>query len=92
MRPWLLRILRNLHLSRVDREKRQPVAVDGEVLDSLNATGDTAEETHTRLMNALCELNLTAEISVIGDACSLTQSASPDNASSGGDEVETDKR
>ena len=42
MRPWLLRILRNLHLSRVDREKRQPVAVDGEVLDSLNATGDTA--------------------------------------------------
>src|SRR5688500_1436357 len=29
MRPWLLRILRNLHLSRVDREKRQPVAMDG---------------------------------------------------------------
>jgi RNA polymerase sigma-70 factor, ECF subfamily len=42
MRPWLLRILRNLHLSRVDREKRQPVAVDGEVLDSLNASGGTA--------------------------------------------------
>ena len=37
MRPWLLRILRNLHLSRVDREKRQPTAVDGEVLDSLNS-------------------------------------------------------
>ena len=36
MRPWLLRILRNLHLSRVDREKRQPVPVDGDVLDSLN--------------------------------------------------------
>jgi RNA polymerase sigma-70 factor (ECF subfamily) len=39
MRPWLLRILRNLHLSRVDRDKRQPVAVDGDVLDSLNAAG-----------------------------------------------------
>ena len=39
MRPWLLRILRNLHLSRVDREKRQPVAMDGEVLDSLSPTG-----------------------------------------------------
>jgi 16S rRNA G1207 methylase RsmC len=59
---------------------------------TIYATGDTAEEAHTRLMNALCELNLTAEISVIGDACSLTQSESPDNASSGGDEVETDKR
>jgi RNA polymerase sigma-70 factor (ECF subfamily) len=39
MRPWLLRILRNLHLSRADREKRQPVAMDGEVLDSLSHTG-----------------------------------------------------
>ena len=39
MRPWLLRILRNLHLSKVDREKRQPVSVDGDVLDSLNSTG-----------------------------------------------------
>ena len=39
MRPWLLRILRNLHLSRVDREKRQPVAMDGEVLDALGPSG-----------------------------------------------------
>src|SRR5437867_1487988 len=39
MRPWLLRILRNLHLSRADREKRQPVAMDGEMLDSLNTSG-----------------------------------------------------
>jgi RNA polymerase sigma-70 factor (ECF subfamily) len=39
IRPWLLRIMRNLHLSRADRDRRQPVAVDGEVLDSLNATG-----------------------------------------------------
>ena len=42
MRPWLLRILRNLHLSRVDREKRQPVPVDGDMLDSLNAAGNAA--------------------------------------------------
>ncbi len=39
MRPWLLRILRNLYLSRADREKRQPVAMDGEVLDSLGPSG-----------------------------------------------------
>jgi RNA polymerase sigma-70 factor (ECF subfamily) len=39
IRPWLLRIMRNLHLSRADRDRRQPVAVDGETLDSLNATG-----------------------------------------------------
>jgi RNA polymerase sigma-70 factor (ECF subfamily) len=39
MRPWLLRILRNLHLSRVDREKRQPVAMEGEVLDALGPSG-----------------------------------------------------
>ena len=45
MRPWLLRILRNLYLSKADREKRQPVAVDGEVLDSLNSTTAPAETT-----------------------------------------------
>src|SRR5690349_19407239 len=48
MKPWLLRILRNLHLSRADREKRQPVAVDGEVLDALGpsagAPAPTPEE------------------------------------------------
>jgi 16S rRNA G1207 methylase RsmC len=59
---------------------------------TIYATGNTADEANTRLMNALRELNLAAEISVIGDACSLTDSESPDNASSGGDEVETDKR
>ena len=39
IRPWLLRIMRNLHLSRADRDRRQPLAVDGETLDTLNATG-----------------------------------------------------
>jgi RNA polymerase sigma-70 factor (ECF subfamily) len=37
IRPWLLRIMRNLHLSRADRDRRQPVAVDGETLDTMNA-------------------------------------------------------
>jgi RNA polymerase sigma-70 factor (ECF subfamily) len=36
IRPWLLRIMRNLHLSRADREKRQPVAMEGDALDALN--------------------------------------------------------
>jgi RNA polymerase sigma-70 factor (ECF subfamily) len=39
IRPWLLRIMRNLHLSKADRDRRQPVAVDGESLDALNAAG-----------------------------------------------------
>jgi RNA polymerase sigma-70 factor (ECF subfamily) len=37
IRPWLLRIMRNLHLSKADRDRRQPVAVDGETLDAMNA-------------------------------------------------------
>jgi RNA polymerase sigma-70 factor (ECF subfamily) len=37
IRPWLLRIMRNLHLSKADRDRRQPIAVDGESLDALNA-------------------------------------------------------
>ena len=39
IRPWLLRIMRNLHLSKADRDRRQPVAVDGETLDTMNAGG-----------------------------------------------------
>ena len=27
IKPWLLRIMYNLHLNRADREKRQPVSV-----------------------------------------------------------------
>lgn len=41
IRPWLLRIMHNLHLSRSDREKRQPMAVEQEQLDSSShADGD----------------------------------------------------
>jgi RNA polymerase sigma-70 factor, ECF subfamily len=41
IRPWLLRIMRNLHLSKADRDRRQPIAVDGESLDALNAAEPT---------------------------------------------------
>src|SRR5437868_1531965 len=34
IRPWLLRILHNLHATRFKREKRQPQAVDDEQLQS----------------------------------------------------------
>ena len=33
IRPWLLRILYNLHLSKAQQDGRQPVAVDGEHLE-----------------------------------------------------------
>lgn len=35
MKPWLLRIMHNLHFSRAGREKRQPTAIDDEHLASL---------------------------------------------------------
>jgi hypothetical protein len=57
---------------------------------TIYAVGSTADEADTNLMNALRELTLTPEIFVRGDACSLTDSESPSNAS-GGDESETDK-
>src|SRR5947199_6535157 len=42
IRPWLLRIMRNLHLTKADRDRRQPVAVDGETLDAMNAGAPSA--------------------------------------------------
>lgn len=37
IRPWLLRILQNLHLSKARREGRQPVALEDEHLDAAGA-------------------------------------------------------
>ena len=34
MRPWLLRIMHNQHYSQSERERRQPVALDGEHLEA----------------------------------------------------------
>jgi RNA polymerase sigma-70 factor (ECF subfamily) len=36
MKPWLLRILYNLHLNRVSREKRMPISLSEGELDSSN--------------------------------------------------------
>ncbi len=58
---------------------------------TIYAVGSTADEADTRLMNALRELNVLPKAAVRGEACSLTDTETPDNAS-GGDEVETDKR
>lgn len=58
---------------------------------TIYATGSTADEAHSRLMNALCELKVLPKATVRGIACSLTESERLNNAS-GGDEVETDKR
>lgn len=41
IRPWLLRILYNLHLSRSQREGRQPVAVEDETLESATSRDAT---------------------------------------------------
>jgi len=63
IRPWLVRIMHNLHFSRSEREKRQPVAMDdmhlegageGEALPPLPA--DSFEGMDERLVKALEEL------------------------------------
>jgi RNA polymerase sigma-70 factor (ECF subfamily) len=63
IRPWLVRILHNLHYSRSEREKRQPLAVDDAHLDAaaLSAPGDpfpagSFEGMDERLVKALGEL------------------------------------
>ena len=40
IRPWLVRIMRNLHLSRAERESRQPRAIETESLDTWSAASD----------------------------------------------------
>lgn len=42
IRPWLLRIMHNLHMSRLQRDGRQPVAVEEEHLEATGA--DRPEE------------------------------------------------
>jgi len=42
IKPWLLRIMHNLHFSRTGREKRQPTAIDDEHLASLPDGGAAA--------------------------------------------------
>jgi RNA polymerase sigma-70 factor (ECF subfamily) len=42
IRPWLVRIMHNLHFSRSQRERRQPVAVDDVHLDGAGPGSTTA--------------------------------------------------
>lgn len=39
IRPWLVRIMHNLHFSRSDREKRQPVAMESASLETARREG-----------------------------------------------------
>ena len=67
IRPWLVRIMHNLHFSRAERERRQPVAVDDVHLESAGgaSAGDPSsapfeagsfEGMDERLVHALNEL------------------------------------
>jgi len=44
LRPWLIRILHNLHISRSQREMRQPVGVDPEHLETQDTHPTAAQE------------------------------------------------
>ena len=41
IRPWLVRIMHNLHFSQSDREKKQPVAMEGAPLEALSPAAPT---------------------------------------------------
>lgn len=45
IRPWLLRIMHNLHVSSAERERRQPVAMDDEHLAASTAADVPASRT-----------------------------------------------
>lgn len=40
IRPWLVRIMRNLHFSRSERERRQPAAMESEALEAAQPAGN----------------------------------------------------
>ena len=65
IRPWLVRIMHNLHFSRAERERRQPVAVEDVHLESAGGAGaadsgpfapGSFEGMDERLVHALNEL------------------------------------
>lgn len=61
IRPWLIRIMRNIHLTAASREGRQPHAVDHEQLDSAIASSNHSPELNfdamdERLVAALQDL------------------------------------
>jgi len=64
IRPWLVRIMHNLHFSRSDREKKQPVSMEGAPLEALSppapidhfASGQGFEGMDERLVKALKQL------------------------------------
>jgi RNA polymerase sigma-70 factor (ECF subfamily) len=43
IRPWLIRIMHNLHFTRAERDKRKPTSIDDEMLDAA-ATTDPASD------------------------------------------------
>ncbi|CAN5352732.1 N/A [soil metagenome] len=43
IRPWLIRILRNVHFSKSQREKRQPAAIEDEALIAASGDGSAAD-------------------------------------------------
>jgi RNA polymerase sigma-70 factor, ECF subfamily len=43
MRPWLLRIMHNQYYSQSERDRRQPVALDGEHLESASSMGGQSD-------------------------------------------------
>lgn len=44
IRPWLLRILHNVYLNKVQRRRLEPAALDGQTLDSTHAASEAPPE------------------------------------------------
>jgi RNA polymerase sigma-70 factor (ECF subfamily) len=64
IRPWLIRIMHNLYLTRAEREKRQPVAMEADALEGNSArvvgdvpfSDDNLQNMDERLVKALALL------------------------------------
>ena len=44
IRPWLIRILHNLHITRADRDRRHPVSMENEALEGAPAPAASSVE------------------------------------------------
>jgi len=49
IRPWLIRIMHNLHFSRSQREKKQPALVEDEYLETTTGPGSESAEERVEL-------------------------------------------
>ena len=67
IRPWLLRIMQNLHISRAEREGRQPRTIDDQQLASVSQEALPADLTGTQALYDSMDEQLVAALDELPD-------------------------